>query len=75
MGPTLERSARRSRKFLLYASFGLFGKTEIKGHLRMRSNRIQILKIIFKSPYVGKVVLYMGDGTMPLIEFVDWLGS
>lgn len=67
---------RRNKGFvelLFYVSFGQFGKRSYSlfGH---KEQSVHFLKSIFFTYLFLWVKLYIGEGTMPLIDFIDWLG-
>ena len=67
-----EKSERRFEELLLCAYFGLSGERN-RMSVENEEMSIQSLKNIFLSTLLLWVKLYIGDGSMSLVNFVEWL--
>lgn len=69
-----EKSERRFEELLLCAYFGL-SRERNRMSVENEEMSIQSLKNIFLSTLLLWVKLYIGDGSMSLVNFVEWLGT
>ena len=71
-----KKGGQRLGKLLLYAFFGQFGGRGIREPLKIVKVWMKHLKVpFFLYIFWDWIRLYIGDGTISLLEFVDWLGS